>query len=233
MDNRHFNRKIMTIVSSTQSSSETPQSVIDQVRTTSRAYPVQFPIFWANLAECLGLAFAAVFEEFGRNLDAVDVAVELAERTIQLSQGLLCRRMAAAVFPSEAERAGYNDIASFMRRQLPLYEMGVDDKLIRHVLKFAADVDLVEIKLEGRPDRRVVNQRLSARRGSEMDYLVLQGTEDPARFFMPFTWYTECVPQIIWRTLGQTVFRDGKPMHELGYSIGLRIADYRLVGLNG
>jgi hypothetical protein len=46
-----------------------------------------------------------------------------------------------------------------------------------------------------------------------------------------YSWYIHYIPQILGKCLYWITFREGKPLHELDYKIGINMDDYKKMGL--
>jgi len=230
IENRNFNRKVIEIVTRSGSLPEMPGPVAAQVKRASKSYDLELPLYWANLAELLGRSLSSVFVEYGKNLDAVDVATTMAARTILLAQFVLASHINTAVFPMHAEQFGYHDIAAYIRRHESCQWHEDEEKLIRQVCEIAADQQLTEVGLEGLRDRKVIDHTVFVPVAGK-DIPLLQMTCPPQDIITRYAWYCFYLPQILRRSLAWTAFREGKPLYELGYAIGLSLEDYERIGL--
>jgi hypothetical protein len=229
IDNRNFNRKILEIVTLSASASAMPEPVAAQVKRASKSYDLELPIYWANLAELLGRSLSSVFLDFGKNLDGIGVATTAAMRTMQLAESALASHIDAAVFPMHAEQCGHLDIAAYMRRNEPFQRHEEEDKLVRQVCEISADQELTEVGLEGVKSRKIIDHTVLATVAAK-DMPLLQMTCAPEEVITPYAWYCSYLPQVLRRSLAWAAFREGKPLHELGYAIGLSLKDYERIG---
>jgi hypothetical protein len=205
-----------------------PEAVAAQVKRASKSYDLELPVYWANLTELLGRSLSSLFDEYGKNLDAVGVASTMAVRTILLAQAVLASHIGAAVFATHAERFGHLDIASYMRRHEAF--QGDEEKLVRQVCEIPADQGLTKVGLEGLKSRKVRDHTVLATVAVK-DMPLPGKTCAPEKMITPYTWYCSYLPQILRWSLAWTAFREGKPLHELGYAIGLSLEDYERIGL--
>ena len=54
----------------------------------------------------------------------------------------------------------------------------------------------------------------------------------PDAVILSTDWYDCCLPQMVRRFLVQTVFREGRPLHEIPYDIAMDITSYQRIGLH-
>jgi len=233
IDNRNFNAKVMEIVDKATSLHATPQHVVAQIKRIAKPFPIELPIYWVNLATLLGQLLNQVFGHYGKNMDAVNLAVESVARSLDLAQSIMCSRISGAVFAIHAQQFEHSDIAAYVRRFEDIEghdDYTYEENLVRKVCQIRPDYHLAFVGIEGNRSRRVVDAKIHLPILSKDDCLRLQITCPPQEIIMYYSWYCWCLPQILGHFLQWTAFREAKPLHELDYSIGLSLDDYDRIG---
>jgi hypothetical protein len=228
IENHGFNKKVMDISEKTVALLGTPLPVIDQINRISGSLRIELPIYWANLSALIGQLLTQIFFHYGKNMDAVKVATKSVVRSLGFAQYIMCARIHGAVFAVNAEQFGYNGIARYIRRFEGIESQDVD-KLVREICQTLPGYDLAYVGIEGDPDRRVIDSKLRLPVSGD-DHLMLQVTCPPEELITYEKWYLTCLPQMVGRHLHWTAYRDSKPLHELEYSMGFSLVDYKRIG---
>lgn len=231
IDNRNLNRKVAEIIDKAILLPGLPAPVIDQIKRVSASFRIELPIYWVNLAELLRRIFSQIFNHYGKNLDAVNVAVKSGKRTLQFAHEVMTSHISGAVFAEHAKQFGYPEVAEYLRKYESFQFDYDEEKLIRHICEIADSVDLIEAGFEGLKDRKIVDETIFLPNRSHDDRLLLQMTCSPQNIITYPSWYFCCLPQLLRRFLGWTTFRDAKPLHEIEYTVGMSLEDYERVGL--
>ncbi|MCP5364111.1 MAG: toll/interleukin-1 receptor domain-containing protein [Hyphomicrobiales bacterium] len=228
IENRNFNRRVSDIAIKTAQYPDIPRQVTCQIKDISADFDLTLPIYWVNLAELLSRAFSNLFSDYGKNLDAVNVAAQFAQRTMALAHSVMLSHIDGAVFSYYAGEFSHSDIAAYIRKYENSNLRFDEEELVRRVCDLRHEDDLIEVRLVGDETNKTIGQNLFARVSSKDRYL-LKMYCDPSNIFSRYFWYCACLPQIIARSLFWSAFRDGKPLHELEYNVGLSFADYERV----
>ena len=120
-NNHDFNRKVIetarrSIEEFKTQDFEHRDAVIRQVAEEAGSYSIALPLFWTNLSQLLAQATSDLFAHFGKNLDAMSVALKSITNTWRMCHFTLASQLSPAIFPLQAEKSGFSDIAAFMRR---------------------------------------------------------------------------------------------------------------------
>jgi hypothetical protein len=81
--------------------------------------------------------------------------------------------------------------------------------------------DLVEADLVGSEKCKVNRGRVYLAGIKAKDYQTLQYGRKVDFVIERYSWIAYCIPQLIGKALEWTTFREGKPLHELEYKLGL------------
>ncbi|ODS36219.1 hypothetical protein BEH94_05180 [Candidatus Altiarchaeales archaeon WOR_SM1_SCG] len=216
-----------------------PPQVATQIRRKSDNFFITLPIFWCNLSYLLEISITEIFRHFGRNLDTLGIVSEFVKNMFHHAHYILSKYLESAIFPIYAEKFGHNDIANFMNRFMVLDEENevnviMDEKsCVRDMLPIGENESLFEIEIGANPNKKIKTSRFYLPRDkiSKNDIMMLQCRCHPSDIIDYYTWYVYCLPQVLSRFLFWTTFRDGKPIHELDYFVGIKMDDYDLVGL--
>lgn len=227
INNHDFNKKVSEIAEKTILLKSPPAPAIEQINRKYTLFPTYLPIYWTNLSELLAQLASEVFTHFGKNLDALEVAVESIDKTWQYSHYIMSSYLNSAVFPVFADEFEFPEIASFMRR----YEDYDVKKLVKEIFELKPGENMAYVGLVGSRRRKVIDGKLYLPRVSGTDTMALQLRCKVAGMISYYTWYVYCLPQIIGKFLFWTAFREGKPLHELEYFVGFKIEDYDLIGM--
>lgn len=145
---------------------------------------------------------------------------------------MIVRRLRAAAFSAYANKYGYNGLAAFIRR----FE-NVDvteeehERVFREICSVPANYETVSCDLVGAKAERILDQKLFVPISSAKDIHKLQATCEPGIIISCYSWFRWCAPQVVGQAMHWTATREGKPLHELTYNIGMRISDYLKIGL--
>lgn len=234
--NHDFNRKVIetarrSIEEFTTQEFEHRDAVIRQVSRAAESYDITLPLFWTNLSQLLAQTTSDLFDHFGKNLDALSVALKSITNTWRICHFKLASHLSSAIFPLQAEKFGFADLAAFMRRHEEPIHSNDDEAVVHEILGVRAGEGFLRLGLQGLEDKRVWSTNILWPTPSETDRLMLQMTCDVSLFISHYQWYVEALPQIIGHTAFWTAFREGKPLHELDYQIGLKMEDYQHIGL--
>lgn len=230
IDNRHFITQVEALIAKTLDDPALPPAVADQVRRVSKLFHIELPMFWCNLAQLLADALNSLFDHEGKDLDAVDMAVKLTERSLKFAQASLVKHLMGAVFSQTALLHGFPALAAYIAR----FETVTDDKAVtRELCEIAPHYELARCDLKGDAQKHILDQKLLFPTVLDStDALMLRTTCTPESLIERYTWYTTCLPQVLRRALHWTALREGKPLQELPYRIGWQGADYTLIGLS-
>jgi hypothetical protein len=227
INNHDFNKKVSEIAEKTISAEDTPAPAIEQIKRKSTLFQIYLRIYWTNLSELLAQLASEVFTHFGKNLDALQVAMKSIDKTWQYSHYILSSHLDSTVFPVFADSFDFPEIASFMRR----YEDYEVKKLVQEICELKPGENMAYVGLVGSRQRKVIDGKLYLPRVSENDMMALQFGVKVTGMISYYTWYVYCLPQIIGKFLFWTAFREGKPLHELEYFVGFKIEDYGRIGM--
>jgi len=230
IDTRGFNQKVIDIAARTMSAPDTPETVAKQIKDVSVTFPIKLPVYWANLSDLLGQLIKAIFAHYDRTLDAVSVAVDATSRSLQFAQFGVFASIRSAVFPSEAEKFGYSDIAAFALR-FESIKSHDEEKLARKICEFNPNDRVELLELAGDRDRGIMNAQFFLPVGDSKDYGSLLITTSPDNVITYEKWFYCGLPQILTHFLIWTSFRLGKPLHELKLKFGTSLDDYKYIGL--
>jgi hypothetical protein len=175
--------------------------------------------------------FSQIFNHYGKNLDAVNMATKSADRTLRFAGEVITSHVSPAVFVEQARQFGYPEIAAYLRKYEDFQADRDEETLVRHICEIAESIDLIEVGFEGVKDRRIVDQTILVPSRSRDDRLLLQMTCSPQDIITYPSWYYCCLPQLLRRFLAWTAFRDAKPLHEVEYNVGIAMEDYERIGL--
>jgi hypothetical protein len=228
IDTRNFNEKVIDIAAKTILLPECPVTFVKQVKDASGPFPIKLPIYWVNLSELLGQVINAIFEHYGRTLDAVSVALEVAGRSLEYAQFGVFASIRSAVFSAYAEQFDYPDIAAFIRRFEEI-ETNDEEKLARKICEFSSDDNLGLLELAGDKSRGIMHAKIYLPIRDQ--YWTLMRTCSPDQVITYETWFYSCLPQILGHFLIWTAFRLGRPLHESKDKFGLSLDDYEYIGL--
>ena len=106
-------------------------------------------------------------------------------------------------------------------------------KAVRHTYSLSNNDALFEVEIRGDDSKRIYNSRfyLPASKVCKNDRIMLQYTCPLSIIVNYYAWYTNCLPQVSCRFLYWVTFREGKPIHELDYFVGIEQEDYEVAGL--
>jgi TIR domain len=227
-----INKKLVKIAERAISQPDIPQGLVSQVKQISDTLPTKLPIFWVNLADLTGQTISYIFQHYGKNDDAVKIAKESTDKILEFANYTLWRFIHSAIFATDAEQFGCPQIAAFINKYAELYSSD-EEQIVREICSISASTDLIEIGLEGKETRsdRIWECSIFLPSTSETDRLMLQLTCKPSAIITDYAWFQYCVPQIAAKFLSWTAFREGKPIHELGYTVGICMDDYEKIGL--
>lgn len=228
IENHAFNKKVIDIAEQAAALPGTPPPVIDQINRISGSLHIELPIYWVNLSALIGQLLIQIFAHYGKNMDAVKVAAKSVGRSLKFAQYRMCTRIHGAVFAVHAEQFGYDGIARYIRRFEGIESHDVD-KLVREICQISPGYDLADVGIEGDAEQRVIDSRLSLPVSGD-DHLMLQVTCRPEELITYEAWYFTCLPQMVGRHLYWSAFRETKPLHELEYSMGFSLGDYKRIG---
>lgn len=232
LDNRSFNYKVLDIAEKATTAPDVPPAVREQIKRISDPLPIALPIFWTNLTDLLGRLIEEVFARYGKNLDALQIAAVSAEKALWYANYRMSYRIDGAIFPHHAEQFGYPELARYLQRYQSYKEyQGYDDeeRVAREVCGAREGNPMPYVGLEGSVSRRVRDAKIFLPK-LYTDSLILQMT-CPVEYLIPaYAWYVFCLPQILGDFLSWTAFREGRPLHELDYTVGIRMDDYERIG---
>jgi hypothetical protein len=200
---------------------------MEQIRRGSNSFDIHLPLFWTVLADFLSRLVKAVFDSFDQNMDRVDYAAASVSNTVRMAMRALALNLAPAVFPLFARQSGYENIARWVS-EAEIHESEELRDIVESIAGPGEKDFLTEVEAAGLPDKRVIGTRFYA---PIRDREILQFYTEPSTEIVGSTWYKLCIPQIIARELLEIVYHEGKPLHELDYTIGLDRGDYVRLGL--
>lgn len=245
IDNNEFNNKVIKVVEETISKPD-PLSISDpkhihyfvnQVREDCLEFFITLPLFWNNLSYLLSQGIIAIFNHLGRSLDTLKDVIKFVENTFYLAHYELARYLNSSGFPYYAKELGYDDIANFISRfsdeEGTLGTQEGIKKAVRHIYSLSNNDALFEVEIRGDDSKRIYNSRfyLPASKVCKNDRIMLQSTCPLSIIVDYYAWYTNCLPQVSCRFLYWVTFREGKPIHELDYFVGIEQEDYEVAGL--
>ena len=150
-------------------------------------------------------------------------------RFLQLAHFRLAKRLIWSVFPGLAEELEFHDIAAYIRKYASIKDR---KEIITKVYESHPNKKLYDVELKGREDQNIRNTRFYLQDILEEDATHLRlRPHRVSEIISEYTWQKVCLPQIIARFLDEIVFGEGRPMHELEYTIGMNRSDYEYIGL--
>lgn len=229
--NCSFTKMVLDVTRQTLLEPDLPAPVAEQIRRASALFHIEIPMYWSNLAQLLTDSLNTLFVDQGKSLDTIRVALRCAENALTYAQMSMVSHLAAAVFAVKARKYGHNGLAAYIDR-FEGSDLLDDESIFRDICSVSSHYQMHLCDLVGDSNRQVINQKLLIPVGNTTDTHIIQMTCEPDAIIDSYSWYIWCLPQLIRRALHWTSFREGKPMHELGYKIGLRMSDYSKLGLS-
>ncbi len=229
IENREFNSKIRSIVRKASTDATYEEHLTNQIKRASEAFDIELPIYWTNLAELIKLLTSEIFENYGKNLEAVKTCTLAISRSIAIAQVTFYRKIRPAVLQDDAIKYGYGGIQNFLERNSILLSLS-EDKLIRKIGEVNPHERLVYAELVPRAKMNNIGSRFYIT-ASDDDFQLLRMQSPPETIIFSYSWYTLCLPQLLDRHLHWTAFRKGRPLFELEYDAGFKLAAYAIVGL--
>lgn len=232
LDNLNFNTKIDHIVSMADKMGYV-EGMVEQIRDNSRLFHIHLPLYWSNLCRLLGDLATEVFATLGKNVQAVPVAEKAVIHTFRYSQLMLVEDISYAVFEDAALKTGHDDIARLRRdysnyidHTQPISYVG---KLEREILEVGSEQNVAQLELA--PKNKHVPQITKIMFPiTKDDSLYLQGYMPPSQFFNDYDWYVHVVPQLLRNYLRWSIYKEGKPVHELRNKFAFKKDRYLTVG---
>ncbi len=208
------------------------ESLKEQIKSVSDWFPIHLPIYWANLSQIITKLAIDIFNKYGKNMNAIDIAHKSINNTLKYCHFIMASRIKTAIFSYYATKFGYNDIAAYVDKYKD-YTRGLgssEEKLFRDIFEIHSESHIAYIGLEVRDDTEVRDVKIYLSDIDKIDSISLQVTCSIPSLISDYRWYTLCVPQILANTMTWLVFGEGKPLHESDYRIGIRMEDYKKMG---
>lgn len=135
---------------------------------------------------------------------------------------------------SIADEAGFADVGFLFREYEAFHQVALgsnEERFIRNFFNLGPDTQLVIVDIVGNKNAKVAYARCYLWNLDHFDMEEINSKCHPSLILGDYSWYVECIPQILGRQLYYTSFNECKTITELDYQVGFRMNEYYRMGI--